>query len=184
MKKITSKLLIFTAILTVSLLSISASAQKSGFDQMALEKKVKHEILMLPYYDVFDFVQFNVSSSGTVTLSGSVNEYSTRKDAEYKIKKLAGVSNVVNNIEVLPLSNFDNELRQRTFYALARQGGLAGYLQGPNPAMHIIVSRGRITLAGSVRNSSDANLAYVAARGVSGAFEVTNALVSEKDRNQ
>jgi hypothetical protein len=183
MKKITSKLLIFTAILTVSLLTVSASAQ-NGFDQMALEKKVKHEILMLPYYDVFDFVQFNVSSSGTVTLSGAVNEYSTKKDAAYKVGKIAGVKNVVNNIQVLSLSNFDAELRQRAFYTLARQGGLTGYLQGPNPAMHIIVDHGHITLAGTVRNRSDANLAYIAARGVSGAFSVTNDLIAEKDRSQ
>jgi len=184
MRYISSKLFILTAILTVSLLSISVSAQRSTFDQLALEKKVKHEILMLPYYDVFDFVKFNVSSSGTVTLSGQVNEHSTRKDAEYRVKKLAGVTNVVNNIEVLPLSNFDEELRRKTFLTLARQGGLAGYLQGPNPDMHIIVNRGRIILEGTVRNSSDVNLAYIAARGVSGAFSVTNNLVSEKDRIQ
>lgn len=185
MKYITSKILIFAAILTVSMLSISAGAQsKITFDQLALEKQVKHQILKLPYYDVFDFVQFNVSNSGTVTLSGAVNEYSTKKDAEYRVKKLAGVSNVVNNIEVLPLSNFDDQLRQRTFYAIARTGGLGGYLQGVNPAMHIIVSRGNVTLAGTVRNSSDANMAYVVARGVSGSFSVTNALTSEKDRIQ
>ena len=182
MKYIASKLLILTAILTVSLLSLSVSAQ-SAFDQRSLEKKVRHEILMLPYYDVFDFVKFNVSG-GTVTLSGQVNEHSTRKDAERRVQKIAGITNVVNNIEVLPLSNFDNELRQKAFYAIARTGSLGGYLQGVNPAMHIIVNRGRITLAGTVRNSGDVNMAYMAARGVSGAFSVTNELISEKDRDQ
>ncbi len=182
MKYITSKLLILTAILTVSLLSLSVSAQ-SAFDQRSLEKKVRHEILMLPYYDVFDFVKFSVSG-GTVTLSGQVNEHSTRKDAERRVQKIAGITNVVNNIEILPLSNFDNELRQKTFYAIARTGSLGGYLQGVNPAMHIIVNRGRITLAGTVRNNGDINMAYMAARGVSGAFSVTNELISEKDRDQ
>jgi hyperosmotically inducible protein len=182
MKYITSKLLIFTAILAVSLLSLPVNAQ-SAFDQRALEKKVRHEILMLPYYDVFDFVQFNVSG-GTVTLSGQVNEGTTRKDAAKRIQKLPGVTSVVNNIEVLPLSNFDNELRQKTYLAIARTGALGGYLQGVNPEMHIIVNRGRITLAGTVRTSGDANMAYMAANGVTGAFSVTNELSTEKDRNQ
>jgi osmotically-inducible protein OsmY len=182
MKFITAKLLVFTAILTVSSFAIPASAQ-TGFDKLALEKKVRHEILMLPYYDVFDFVKFSVSG-GTVTLSGQVNEYSTRNGAINRIKRLAGVSNVVDNIEVLPLSNFDDRLRQNTFYAIASKGSLGGYLQGSNPDMHIIVRNGNVTLEGFVRNSSDANLAYIAARGVSGSFSVTNNLISEKDRIQ
>jgi hypothetical protein len=183
MKYITSKLLIFAAILTVSLAAVSANAQ-TGFDKLALEKKVRHEILMLPYYDVFDLVQFKVSDSGTVTLYGQVNEYNTLKGAENRVKRLPGVKNVVNNIEILPLSNFDDELRQRTFYALARNGSLAMYLQGPNPDMRIIVRNGNITLAGTVRNKTDVNTAYITARGVTGSFSVTNNLVSEKDRIQ
>lgn len=173
--------MIFAAILTVSFLTVSASAQ-TGFNKLALEKKVKHEILMLPYYDVFDFVQFKVSDNGMVTLSGYANEYNTLKGAERRVKNLPGVTNVVNNIEILPLSNFDDELRQRAFYTLARTGRLGAYLQEPNPSMRIIVKGGHITLAGSVRTSSDIDLAYVTARGVSGAFSVTNALVAEKDR--
>jgi hyperosmotically inducible protein len=182
MRYITSKFLVLAAILTVSLLSISVSAQRSAFDQMGLEKKVRHEILMLPYYDVFDYVKYSVSSNGVVTLSGSVNESSTKKDAARRVERIAGVSQVVNQIEILPLSNFDDQLRRQVFYAIGRTGALGGYLQGVNPDMHIIVSRGRITLEGVVRNSSDANLAYMAARGVSGAFSVTNALVSKKDQ--
>jgi len=181
MKFITTRLLIFAAILTVSLGAVSAFAQ-TGFDKMSLEKKVKHEILMLPYYDVFDFVQFKVSDSGTVTLYGQVNEYNTLKGAANRVKKLAGVTNVINNIEILPLSNYDDELRQRTYYALARHGNLAMFLQSPNPPMRIIVKNGNITLAGTVRTSTDVNTAYVAARGVTGAFSVTNNLIADKDR--
>lgn len=183
MKLLTSRLFLFAAILTVSFLTVTASAQ-TGLNKLALEKKVKHEILMLPYYDVFDFVQFKVSDNGTVTLSGYTNEYNTLKGAANRVKRLPGVTNVVNNIEILPLSNFDDRIREQAYYALARTGRLGAYLQDPNPSMRIIVRNGHITLAGSVRNSSEANMAYIAARGVSGAFSVTNALISEKDRIQ
>jgi hyperosmotically inducible protein len=182
MKNITSKLLIFIAILTVSFSAVYA--QKGGLDNMQLEKKIRKEILMLPYYDVFDFVKFNLSNDGTVTLSGQVNEYSTQKGAVSSVKRLAGVSKVVNNIEVLPLSNFDDQLRQRVYYSIASKGALGGYLQETNPDMHIIVRNGNVTLEGFVRNSSDANLAKLAANSVSGVFSVTNNLISEKNRLQ
>ena len=181
MKYITSKLFILAAILTVSFFAVSANAQR-GFDQRGLEKQVRHQILMLPYYDVFDYVSFNVSSNGTVTLYGQVNEYSTKNGAANRVKRIAGVRNVVNNIEILPLSPSDDRIRRATVRAIASKGGLGGYFQGTNPDMHIIVKRGHITLEGVVRNQSDANLAYIAARGVSGAFSVTNKLISERDR--
>jgi hyperosmotically inducible protein len=83
---------------------------------------------------------------------------------------------VVNNIKVLPLSRFDDSIRAATYRSIANMGGLHRYLMGANPSIHIVVDRGHITLEGFVSGKGDRNLAYVAARRVSGAFSVTNNL--------
>jgi BON domain len=140
-----------------------------------LARKVRHELVTLPYYGVFDNLAYSING-GTVTLFGQVVRPTTRSDAANRVKRLEGVSQVINNIKVLPLSGFDNDLRIRTYRAIARTGGLDRYLRGTNPSIHIVVDRGRITLEGVVSNSGDRNLANVAARGVSGSFSVTNNL--------
>lgn len=140
-----------------------------------LAKKVRHELVTLPYYGVFDNLAYSING-GTVTLYGQVVRPTTRSDAANRVKRLEGVSQVINNISVLPLSRFDDDLRIRTFRAIARTGGLDRYLRGTNPSIHIVVDRGRITLEGVVSNSGDRNLANIAARGVSGSFSVTNNL--------
>jgi len=111
-----------------------------------------------------------------VTLYGQVVRSTTRAGAVNRVRRLPGVSRVINNIEVLPLSRFDNDLRLATYRAIARTAGLDRYLRGTNPSIHIVVDRGRVTLEGMVANSSDRNLANLAARGVSGSFSVTNNL--------
>lgn len=183
MKNITSKLFILIAILTVSF-STAFSQARSGLDQRQVETKIRKEINKLPYYDVFDLIQFQLSSDGTVTLTGLVNEGSTRSGAVNRVKRIAGVTNVVNNIELSSLSRFDDQLRRQTYYALARTGRLGAYLQGVNPSMRILVDNGHITLGGFVGTRQDANMAYIAARSVSGAFTVTNKLIADKDRIQ
>jgi BON domain len=140
-----------------------------------LAKKVRHELVTLPYYGVFDNLAYSING-GTVTLYGQVVRPTTRSDAANRVKRLEGVSQVINNISVLPLSRFDDDLRIKTFRAIARTGGLDRYLRGTNPSIHIVVDRGRITLEGVVSNSGDRNLANIAARGVSGSFSVTNNL--------
>lgn len=140
-----------------------------------LGRKVRHELVTLPYYGVFDNLAYSING-GTVTLYGQVVRPTTRSDAANRVKRLAGVSQVVNNIQVLPLSRFDDDLRIRTLRALANTGGLSRYLRGTNPSIHIVVDRSRITLEGVVDNSGDRNLANLAARGVSGSFSVTNNL--------
>jgi hyperosmotically inducible periplasmic protein len=145
-----------------------------------LLKQVRHKLLMLPYYGVFDHLAYSIDG-GKVTLLGQVVRPSTRSDAARSVAQIKGVTQVVNKIEVLPLSNFDNSLRVRTYQALARTSGLQRYLAGSNPSLHIVVSRGQITLAGMVGNKMDKQLAYMAARGVSGAFSVTNNVQIESD---
>jgi len=97
------------------------------------------------------------------------------------VKRLDGVSRVVNNIKVLPLSRFDDEIRARTYRSLARTGGLYRYLQGGNPSLHIVVDNGHVTLEGVVANNSDRALANMAARQVSGVFSVKNNLRTDRE---
>ena len=167
----------------VALIAIAASAAL-GAPKMAneqplsreqLAKKVRHELVTLPYYGVWDNLAYKVEGS-TVTLYGQVVRPTTRTDAARRVAKINGVAQVVNNIEVLPLSSFDDSVRVSTYRALVRMGGLYRYMMGVNPSIHIVVSRGQVSLEGVVSNKGDSQLAYMAARGVPGAFSVTNNL--------
>jgi osmotically-inducible protein OsmY len=135
---------------------------------------------MLPYYGVFDNLAYSIDGS-KVTLYGQVVRPSTRSDAERSISKINGVSEVVNKIEVLPLSSFDDSIRARTYREIARTGGLYRYLMGANPSLHIIVNNGHVTLTGMVGNKMDQQLAYIAASRVFGSFSVTNELQVDGD---
>ena len=145
-----------------------------------LAKEVRHRLLMLPYYGVFDNLAYSIDGS-RVTLYGQVVRPSTRSDAERSISKISGVSEVVNKIEVLPLSSFDDSIRARTYREIARTGGLYRYLMGANPSLHIIVNNGHVTLTGMVGNKMDRQLAYIAASRVFGSFSVTNELQVDGD---
>ncbi len=141
-----------------------------------IERKVRSEILSLPYYGVFDAIGYQLNGS-TVTLNGYVVRTITKSDAENSIEDIDGVSSVVNNIEVLPPSSFDDRIRRRTLQTLTNRGGSLFYsFLGTNPSIRIIVKNGRITLEGFVYNKADSNLANILARGVSGTFGVTNNL--------
>jgi len=144
-----------------------------------LEQKIRKELVKLPYYGVFDNLSFSVNG-GTVTLYGQVVQPTTKSDAEHSIARIAGVNQVINRIEVLPLSSFDDSLRRRTYRAVFSQGGLYRYALGANPSIHIIVARGHVTLEGVVANRGDAQRAYIAARTVPGSFSVTNHLRIEE----
>jgi hyperosmotically inducible protein len=141
----------------------------------AVEQKVHKELVTLPYYGVFDNLAFKVEGD-TVTLLGQVVRPTTKSDAAARVAKVAGVERVVNNIEVLPLSSFDDSIRIRTYRAVFSRGGLYRYAMGSNPSVHIIVDNGRVTLEGVVSNKMDSQLAYMAASGVPGVFSVTNNL--------
>jgi len=161
------------AMLLLAIAPAVASAQ--GYDNPQLQKKVRHELVMLPYYGVFDNLAYSING-GTVTLYGQVVRPSTRSDAEHRVRKIAGVTRVVNNIKVLPLSSFDDRIRAATYRSIARMGGLYRYLQGTNPSLHIVVNNGHVTLEGVVSGSGDRNLAYMAANRVPGVFSVQNNL--------
>jgi hyperosmotically inducible protein len=145
-----------------------------------IERQVFKEIIKLPYYGVFDNIAYRVDG-GTVTLYGKVYQPTTRKSAERVVERIEGVDNVVNNIEVLPLSNFDDSIRIRTLRTLQNGGSLGRYFASINPSIRIIVDRGNVTLEGFVAHRGDYNLANILTRGVSGVFSVTNNLIVENE---
>ena len=149
-------------------------------DEARLAHQVRHELVMLPYYSIFDDLGFRVDGS-TVTLEGAVTNPTLKSDAEGVVKRLEGVTNVVNNIEVLPLSPNDNRIRRaaaRAIYGSPQIGDRYG--NRALPSIHIIVKNGNLTLEGVVANEFDKNFINVRANSVPGVFKVTNNLIVEK----
>ena len=146
----------------------------------SLEAKVRHQLNMLPYYGVFDNLSFRVDGN-KVTLFGEVARPVLKYDAERAVKHIEGVEQVESQIEVLPLSNFDDQIRLRTARAIYGYPALNRYALGTHPPIHIVVKNGNVTLAGVVANSMDRDLAYLRANGIPGAFSVTNELRVENN---
>jgi hyperosmotically inducible protein len=141
-----------------------------------LIREVRHNLIMLPYFGVFDDLGFRVNGE-TVTLVGEVTQPVLKSDAEKAAKKVEGVENVVNNIEVLPLSPFDDGIRRGVFRAIYGDPSLSmKYGYSAMPSIHIIVKNGNIRLEGVVSNQMDKTIAGVRANGVPGAFQVVNSL--------
>lgn len=168
------------AIATSAAVAAPVTSKDQGLNQQQIMKKVRKELVTLPYYGVFDNLAYKVEGD-TVTLYGQVVRPTTRKDAEHRVARIKGVERVVNNIEVLPLSSLDDSIRVRMYRTLFRAGGLYRYGMGANPSIHIVVNRGHVTLEGVVSSEGDKNLAYITARGVPGVFSVTNNLRSERE---
>jgi len=182
MKTIKSTLLTIGAALLLTMPVMAQTYRTNVVSNPQMAKKVRHELVTLPYYGVFDNLAYNING-GIVTLYGQVVRPTTRSSAESRVKRIPGVSRVVNNIQVLPLSRFDDNIRAATYRSLARTGALYRYLQGGNPSVHIVVNNGHVTLEGVVANKSDKALANMAARSVSGTFSVTNNLRVEGESN-
>lgn len=170
-------------IFTVAIFGLTVSGVNAqGFSQRTLEQKVFKEIIRLPYYGVFDNIAFQVKGD-TVYLTGKVVRPTTRKSAERVVERIDGVTNVVNNIEVLPLSSFDDSIRLQTLRTLQTRGGsLYRYFLGASPSVKIIVDGGNVTLEGFVATRGDYNLMNILANGVPGTFSVRNNLVIEKEQ--
>ncbi len=142
---------------------------------MPLEQQVRHELLMLPYYNVFDTLSYRVSGD-TVTLTGQVTRPTLKYDAEHVVARIPGVKSVDNQIEVLPLSGFDDRIRLAELRAIYGNQTLFRYRLGAIPQVRIIVKNGNVTLEGVVANQMDKTVAGLAANGVPGVFSVTNNL--------
>ena|SRR5579863_344484 len=145
-----------------------------------LANRVRHELVMIPYYSVFDDLGYSVDN-GVVTLSGDVTQPVVKDDAERSVKHIPGVTKVIDNIRVLPLSTFDNRIRRAEYRAIFGYADLYRYAMGTQPSIHIIVDNGHVTLMGVVDREADRDTANIRANMVPGVFSVTNNLrVAEK----
>jgi hyperosmotically inducible protein len=153
----------------------------SGTQRIARE--TLHELLMLPYYSVFDNLAFRVDGN-TVTLLGQVVDPVNKSGAEASVKKIEGVDRVVNNIEVLPPSPMDDRIRRAEYAAIYGSGGLFKYSMGAVPSIHIVVKNGHVTLVGVVDNEADKTLAGIRANGVPDVFSVDNKLVVTRPKTK
>lgn len=157
--------------------AISTAESKKGLTK--LQQEVRKELVMLPWLSVFDNLEFQVNGD-EVILSGHVVRPTLKSGAENVVKRIEGITRVTNNIEVLPLSPFDNQIRRAAYYAIYGSNTLSRYGWGVVPPIHIIVKNGHVTLEGVVANETDKNLATLYANGVSGVFSVTNDLKVER----
>ena len=161
-----------------SVLQMGSPDQRTGNQLEAIAERVRHELVMLPYYGIFDWLEGEVNPDGSVILRGEVVRPSLKSDAEFRVKRIESVTNVVNEIRVLPLSTMDDGLRIALYRAIF-YSSLARYSLGAVSPIHIIVRNGRATLKGVVGSEMDKQLAYMSARGVPGLFDVKNELMAE-----
>ena len=157
----------------------AADRGASGPASDRVVREVRHELVMLPYYGVFDNLAYRVDG-GTVTLFGQVTRPTLKSDAENVVKRIEGVDRVINNIEVLPPSPDDDRIRQAEYRAIYGYPSLNRYALAAVPSIHIIVKSGRVTLTGVVANEGDKNTAGIQANSVPGVFGVTNDLQVEQ----
>ncbi len=181
-----NKSLLLVVLALTFALSIAAqdNRQPGALSQKAIDRitrEVRHELVMLPRYGVFDNLAYQVAPDGTLTLLGQVARPSLKSDAGDAVKHIEGVEKIVNNIEVLPPSPGDDRIRRDTYRAIYGNETLSQYQVRAVPPIHIIVNKGHITLEGVVARKMEKQIAGVQANSVSGAFSVTNNLRVEED---
>ena len=171
------KELLIVAVVMLAIATPSVAAQKEVSPQAVerIQKEVRHEILMLPYFDVFDNIAFKVDGDD-VTLFGQVTRPTLKTDVERVVKTVEGVEKVDNQIEVLPVSPNDDRVRVAVYRAIYGQTGLDRYALQAVPPIHIIVKNGNVNLEGVVASQGDKDMAGIRANGVPGVFSVTNNL--------
>lgn len=147
----------------------------------AIAREVRHELVMLPWYSVFDNLAYSVNGY-RVTLVGQVVRPSLKSDAEAAVKHIEGVESVDNQIEVLRTSPNDDQIRRAEFHAIYSQPSLQRYAEGAVPPIHIIANNGHVTLEGAVATDADKDVANVQANGVPGVFSVTNHLTVDSGK--
>ena len=157
----------------------SAALSQKGVDRVT--KEVRHELVMLPYYGVFDNLLYKVSPDGTVTLLGEVSRPTLRSDAERAVREIEGVVRVDNQIKVLPVSPNDDRIRRATYRKIFGHDVLWQYQFRAVPPIHILVENGHVTLEGVVARPMEKQVAGMQANSVSGVFSVVNNLRVEND---
>jgi len=157
--------------------------RNQGMNPSSMEritKEVHHELVLLPYYGVFDNLAYRVSPDGTVTLLGQVARPTLKSDAENAVKHIEGVERVDNQIQVLPTSPMDDQIRLATYRAIYGNTVLSPYGLRAVPPIHIIVNSGHVTLEGVVAKQMDKQVAEMQAKSVPNVFSVTNNLRVEE----
>jgi hyperosmotically inducible protein len=149
--------------------------------QERIIKEVHHELVMLPFYGVFDNLAYQVAPDGTVMLLGQVSRPALKSDAERAVRSIEGVERVVNNIQVLPTSPNDDRIRRETYRAIYGNEVLSQYQLRAVPPIHIIVDNGHLTLEGVVARQMEKQIAEMQAKSVPGVFSVTNNLTVENE---
>lgn len=180
MRNLIASAVLLSLLVTTTVTSVAVANPNNAVEDNKTVHKIRKELVTLPFYGVFDNLAFKYED-GVVTLYGQVARPTLRKDAERVVEKVAGVEDVVNKIEVLPLSSFDDQIRLATYRAIYRQPGLDRLAIQTVPPIHIIVKNGNVTLEGVVNNKGDATRAYLAANSVAGVFSVTNNLRVERN---
>jgi hyperosmotically inducible periplasmic protein len=176
--KLFRKFIIFSlAIMAFSVVGINAQS----YADTPVEKAVQKKILRMTDYGVFDHISFKVNGD-TVTLEGKVANARNKKDATAYVEDVPGITRVINNIEILPPSNFDESIRRDLYRSISNYGGLSRYLWTVNPSVRLVVDRGHVSLEGFVANKGDYSSMYIVARGVSGVFSVKNNLVIDNEK--
>jgi hyperosmotically inducible periplasmic protein len=153
-----------------------AKNQREARAQQNLMKEVRHQLVLLPFYSVFDNLAYRVDGD-KVILEGQVVRPTLKSDAEGAVKSIEGVASVVNNIEVLPLSPMDDQIRRAVYRTIYGEPGLSRYSESAVPSIHIIVKNGNVTLEGVVDSEADKNIANIRANSVPNVFSVKNNLV-------
>ena len=175
MKKFFAGMVIALITVASAVMPIAAKENKAVEDNARAISKIRKELVTLPFYGVFDNLAFKYEE-GVVTLYGQVSRPTLKKDAERVVERVAGVDQVINKVEVLPLSGFDDRIRLAVYRAIYRQPGLDRLSIQAVPPIHIIVKNGNVTLEGVAPNKADSTRAFIAANGVSGVFSVKNNL--------
>lgn len=160
----------------------TGALSQKGYDRIVRE--VRHELVMLPFYGVFDNLAYKVDPDGTVTLLGQVARPVLKGDAENVVKRIEGVPKVVNNIEVLPTSPMDDQIRRATYRAIYGNDVLNQYQLRAVPPIHIIVKNGHVTLEGAVARQMDKQIAEMQAKSVPNVFSVTDNLQVDEEQNK
>jgi hyperosmotically inducible periplasmic protein len=175
MKRNWMSLVVLSFALAPSMIAQTEAGQSVSPSEARIQKEVRHELLMLPYFNVFDYIAYQVKGD-TVTLQGEVTRPSLKSDAENVVKRIEGVQQVINNIEILPPSPMDDQLRLALYRAIYGYPALEKYALGVQKPIRIIVRNGRVTLEGLIDSETDKNLVTVRANSVPGIFSVTNNL--------
>jgi hyperosmotically inducible periplasmic protein len=174
MKRLTRNFSIFMTVVALAIV-VLMSAQLHA-QTAVLGDQVRRELNKLPFITAFDYDDFEVTGD-TVRLTGAVTKPWDKTDAEALVKKSPAVATIVNDIEVLPLSRFDDAVRVNAYRALFNfNSTLYRYRVGANAPIRIIVRNGHLTLEGFVNREMDRQIAESLARQVPNTFSVTNKL--------